>query len=240
MIKNLIAFGDSWVYGDELIDPTIPDLQWCTDPRNDQYRLSHGFPGLVANHHGWNLHNHGSNGQSLQSMIWTFEWWLDNCDTQDCVVLVGLTHPIRTSWWFSERVRQPWDPPWYRYLHSVWLESNNGKDYGKWFDFHKFWRTNAVDDGWIRKHYQTAVYFFLGACHRIGVPLVMFNVFEDMPAIPNTPVINGQSGLFKLLRDTQPGKQRPDGVWGESHPNEEGHQIIADYLINHINSCKII
>jgi len=239
-MKRLVAFGDSWVYGDELMDPSIPDLRWCTDPRNDEYRLSQGFPGLVAQHHGWRLENHGSNGQSLQSMIWTFEWWLDtNPDPGESVVMVGLTHPSRTSWWYSQRTRQAWDPPWYRYLHSLWLESANGSDYRGWYDFHKFWRAQATDDDWIRKNYQTAVYFFSGVCHRLGIPLVMFNVFEDMPEIPYSPVLNGQHGLFRLLDDTAPPRPNPAGFWGESHPNAQGHRVIADYLIYHIESCKL-
>jgi hypothetical protein len=239
-MKTLVAFGDSWVYGDELLDPTVPDLKWCTDPRNDNYRQSNGFPGLIAKHFGWSLENHASNGQSLQSMIWTFQWWVDtNPDFSESVVLVGLTHPSRHSWWFSDRVRQPWDPAWYRYLHSLWLESANGRDYNGWYDFHRFWRAKATDDEWTRKNYQTAVYFFSGFCHQHEIPLIMFNVFEDMPDIPNSSVINGKSGLFNLLRDTSPPTKNPDGVWGESHPNKDGHRIIAEYLINHIKPCKL-
>lgn len=235
-MTTLAAFGDSWVYGDELMDPTIADLQWCTDPRNDNYRLSHGFAGLTASHYRWNLENHGSNGQSLQSMMWTFDWWLDTKpDLSDSVVLVGLTHPGRHSWWHAERAQQPWDPPWYRYLHSVWLESDRGNEYGAWHDFHKFWRANATEDLWVHRNYQTAVYFFSGICDRLGLPLVMFNVFDDMPDIPHSPVVNGQSGLFRLLRDTAPPRQHPDGFWAKSHPNKEGHRVISEMLISEMD-----
>lgn len=241
MKTRLIAFGDSWTWGDELRNPAIKDLQWVSEERNTAYRLSHGFPGLVARHYGLDLENHGSNGQSLQSMIWTFEWWLDHTDRiDDCMILFGLTSADRISWWWPERQLQSNDPPWYQYLHSTWLESANGPDYKRLHDMHKIWRSYCVDDQWRRRNYQSAVYLFSGTCDRLGIPCVLFNIFSGMPQISHSPVINASTGLIDQLRDTYPGRQDEHGRWGDSHPNEAGHQIIADLLISHIDSCKLL
>lgn len=239
-LSRLIAFGDSWTWGDELRDPTITNLEWCSDDRNTAYRLSRGFPGLVANHYGLELENHGSNGQSLQSMTWTFEWWLDNTDRiDDCVILFGLTHPERTSWWWPERQLQTNDPPWYQYLHSIWLESSRGADYRDFYDMHRVWRARCADDAWARRNYQSAVYLFSGTCARLGIPAVLFNIFAGMPSIPHSPVINANTGMIKHLADTFPGRPGPNGVWGESHPNERGHEVIAKILIDHLDQQDI-
>lgn len=237
MKTRLIAFGDSWTWGDELRDPQYPDLEWVSEPRNTPYRLSHGFAGLVAKHFSLQLENHASNGQSLQSMIWTFEWWLDNnIQVDDSLVLIGLTHPDRTSWWYPQRQLTPDDPAWYRYLHSIWLESESGAAYKGWHDFHKFWRVNSMNAELSRKNYQTAVYFFAGTCERLHIPYVMFNIFGNMPIVPFDPTINKGTGLMDQLNAQAPDRR----FWAQQHPNESGHKAIADLLISHIESCKLV
>ena len=72
---KLAVFGDSWTWGDELVDPKYPERD-CCDEGNDQYRLSHCFSGLIAEHYGWEYENYGHPGASLQSTVWTFLWWL--------------------------------------------------------------------------------------------------------------------------------------------------------------------
>ena len=47
-IKQVVSFGDSWVYGDELIDPNLkkvlPDVT-THNFQNDSYRLKNCFSG---------------------------------------------------------------------------------------------------------------------------------------------------------------------------------------------------
>lgn len=241
MKTRLIAFGDSWTWGDELRDPAIPDLQWVSEDRNTPYRLANSFPGLVASHYGLSLENHGSNGQSLQSMIWTFSWWLEQTErTDDCVILIGLTNPDRTSWWWPERQLQSHDPPWYRYLHGLWLESGNGPQYKQLYDMHKIWRSYCTGDEWVQRNYQQAVHFFAGTCARLGIPCVLFNIFAGMPKMKDNPAINSGIGMIQYLNNTYPSGREENGIWGESHPNEQGHRIVADLLISHIDSCKLL
>ena len=82
-IKRIIAFGDSWTFGDELMDPQFdgwPDGGMLDHyDENKQYRLSHCYAGLVANHYGVELHNMAFPGSSLESMRWTLQWliWVD-------------------------------------------------------------------------------------------------------------------------------------------------------------------
>jgi hypothetical protein len=58
--KKIVGFGDSWMYGDELLDPELqrrdPDAHPCCY-QNDTYRDSHNFLGLVAQHYGVPMEN---------------------------------------------------------------------------------------------------------------------------------------------------------------------------------------
>ena len=51
--KKIIGFGDSWMYGDELLDPELAkqfdDAHTCWS-QNDDYRLSNNFLGLLGKH----------------------------------------------------------------------------------------------------------------------------------------------------------------------------------------------
>jgi hypothetical protein len=58
-IKRVIAFGCSWTYGDELIDPQFRHLDE-TEFRdhydeNKPWRLANCYAGLVADHYGLEL-----------------------------------------------------------------------------------------------------------------------------------------------------------------------------------------
>ena len=81
-IKKLAVFGDSWIFGDELIDPKHPEWECCFT-QNDEYRLDHCFSGLIAKELGVPYENYGQPGASLQSTIWIFLWWLNNKNVKD-------------------------------------------------------------------------------------------------------------------------------------------------------------
>ena len=79
-IKRVIAFGCSWTYGDELIDPQFRHLDE-TEFRdhydeNKPWRLANCYAGLVADHYGLELENCAFPGSSLESMRWTMNWMM--------------------------------------------------------------------------------------------------------------------------------------------------------------------
>ena len=97
--KKIVGFGDSWMFGDELLDPELqrrdPDAHPCLH-ENNTYRDSHNFLGLVAQHYGVPMENFGIAGGSMQSSMWTFLWWLDHePEPEKCLILIGHTDSDR-------------------------------------------------------------------------------------------------------------------------------------------------
>jgi hypothetical protein len=234
MIQRLVAFGDSWTYGDELIQPNRPDIQLASDPKNNDYRLRHCFAGQVARHYGWQLENLGTCGQSLQSMIWCFESWLDQNANgyNDALIVVGLTHSSRISWWDADP-----SPRTGLHRHSTVLEATPATSI--WHNIQRNWRTYSACDDLYRKQYQTAVYLFSGHCARLNIPCVMLNVFGDVPDIPHNPVDNPGQDLMGMVVDPGKGPPKSNETWAQNHPNSNGHSIIAQWIIQHIDSKQL-
>lgn len=218
MITHLVAFGDSWTYGDELV--ASKDLE--------SYRLSHSFPGLVAQHYDLIVENHGKPGASLQSMIWDFQSWISqgkNLNSSIC--LFGLTQPMRTSWYNNASGQ---------YEHSIRLFNQPVKN--DFYELNKLWATNSACTWLYAKQYETAVYLFAGLCQRFSIPSIQFNIFPNRYPILRNPVIDpDQSMKEKLLSLQETNKQQ---LMLEHHPNELGHGYIAQYLIEHINQNHLI
>ncbi len=232
-IKKLAVFGDSWVYGDELIDPTL-EIQECCSHLNNDYRLSHSFSGLLAKELGVPYENYGHPGGSLQSAIWTFLWFLDNTDWSDTACVIGLTGPDRQSWFNPEHEHMGGDDPeWNKLIHSTWVNFGSDVVPKVWQDFGKQYLTLSHDSQLSLYNYQQAVYFFDGIAKTKNIPLVQFNLYD-----PGTVI----SGCDTLLWPDQNMKDkllnRPDANKIHAplhHPNELGHQIISKELLPKVN-----
>ena len=74
-IKNIVSFGCSWPHGTELIDPNLPSAD---EQLNEPYRLSHSYPGLIAQHYGWALDDRTKVDTRLPHILLDFSDWLDN------------------------------------------------------------------------------------------------------------------------------------------------------------------
>jgi hypothetical protein len=78
--KKIAGFGDSWVFGDELLDPFYAktnNLAHAGDRQNKPYRDQHCYLGLLGQHYGVPVENYGIPGGSLDSTVWTFLKWLN-------------------------------------------------------------------------------------------------------------------------------------------------------------------
>jgi len=233
-IKQLAVFGDSWVYGDELIDPSLETQECCSHLNND-YRLSHSFSGLLAKELGVPYENYGHPGGSLQSTIWTFLWFLENRDWTDTVCVIGLTSPNRQTWYNPEHEHMDDDPKWNKFIHSTWINFGSDSIPKVWQDFGKQYLTLSDDDQLSLYNYQQAVYFFDGIAKTKNIPLVQFNLYD-----PETVI----SGCDTLLWPEQNMKDRllnrPDAKQIHApghHPNELGHQIISKELLPKVNDA---
>lgn len=225
MISRIVAFGDSWIYGDELLSKESLDAGLSiNDPKNDEYRLSHVFGNLVAKHYDLKFENRGHNAASLQSMMWEFEKWLSTDKAvNETMILVGLTAPERLSWWKDSS----------NYIHSIQLENN--KDMPQdFFALNKYFRSCCSDHELFRTNFLIAAHFFSGMCHKLRIPCVMFNIFPcRFDTGPHAEILNPRMGLAEILNEIN--KDSNLKIWGEHHPNELGHQLLADWLIQHID-----
>lgn len=227
---RIAAFGDSWVWGDELVDPQLPNAT-AVSIENTPYRESHCFVGQVGRQLNVTVENLAIPGGSLQSTIWNYLWWLNQQSTTDNVlVVVGLTDASRTSWYNPNHQVCENDQPWNRYVHSAWVKhtdcyNDNWQQLAKLHtglsDCEKLWELN----------YQQAVWFFHG--QSMTRPLLQFNVLNNWYGNWPSSLIWPDTNLRNLLRFHT-------NCWCNGrHPNELGHQIIAQALISQIESAII-
>jgi hypothetical protein len=240
--KKIVGFGDSWMYGDELLDPVLiqqrSDAHSCWH-QNDSYRTSHNFLGLLGNHYGVPVENFGIPGGSMQSSIWTFQWWLDHePDPDSCLVLVGHTDSDRMSFYNPNHKHYANDPPWNKFIHSTWVQ------YGSSVvpeDFRSMVKQQLVLTNCselARLNHMQTVLCFDGIASRKHIPIMQFHIMPadnrlDLP----TEIWPGFSTTM-WFRD-HPGNQKRELIMPGGHPNEIGHKMIADKLISTIDSATM-
>lgn len=251
MIKNLVSFGCSWTYGDELLDPALADRGLpAYDRRNNVYRDQHAYPGLIAKHYGLSYTCMAYPGASLRSMSWHFQWWLDNttdAEKQETLVLVGLTDESRVSWYNPyhqvQDINQTNDREIQRqYIHSTWLKENiDIKDepyQTEWRDLYKMYLKLSDSTPARKLNYSDCVRLFDGASARYNIPMLQFNVLAQTRD-PKLPTLLDATSLMEILVIRNKPRKEPLLAPG-LHPNEKGHRVIADYLIEKIDSAIIL
>lgn len=241
-ITKLVAFGCSWAFGDELIDPKLKEINsnaHACDSENTNYRTKHCYAGLVADHYGLELDNIAFNGSSLESMRWNLVWYLQNNPTNDVIFLVGLTNATRTSWFNPTHSSNDSDPPWNRHIHGAWLNSPNPNINENWYALHRTWLGMSYHRDWAEFNFVQTIDQFDHANSRRNIPVVQFNNLRNDYAATCPTLINPKSNFNSLLMQKQ--TQTNENYFAPNkHPNEQGHRIISDYLIKHIDSSKIL
>lgn len=243
----MVSFGCSWTYGDELIDPALEGKVEPYHWDNDAYRKAHSYPGLIADHYGWTYEDLSWNGASLQSMLWNFNWWLENSTPEhiaESFVLVGLTDESRVSWYnknYKESVRTGQSDA-HRYVHSIWINQDfdiRGEEERMeyWRELHKIHYVLSDCKDWRDTNYETVVRAFDGMAARHDLNMLQFKVLTRQHKLKVPTLIESSSALEMLvIRD----KPRRDPLFKSGqHPNEKGHQILADFLIDKIDDTLI-
>lgn len=227
---SIAVFGDSWCWGDELVDPNITDATPDLEP-NTAYRESQCFAGIIGRHYRVPVENLSIPGGSLQSTVWNYIWWRNNRSNHDrTLVLVGLTDPARISWYNPKHVSYANDAPWNRYVHSAWAAHTDCYS-NDWRDLFK--RNLVLTDSpeLHRLNYQQSLMFFDGQTR--DQSLLQFNVLSSYAEYRAESLLWPGSNLREFLK-------YHTNCWApRRHPNERGHQIIADILISHIESAII-
>jgi len=232
--KQIVGFGDSWMWGDELLSPDLvgqPNAH-PVSIENTEYRESHCFLGLLGKHYCVPTVNFGWPGGSLQSAIWCYFWWLDHGHAQDeTLVLVGHTNAIRQSFYNPNHVSYVNDPPWNKFVHSSWVHSNNKRIGYEWTDMIKL-HTMLTDCPELEiLNFRQSVEFFQGQSLARKNPIIQFSVAQPPVSLTASNLVTESSSLANILDQTT---TAPGG-----HPNEIGHEVVRDYLISHINRVII-
>ena len=240
--KKIVGFGDSWMYGDELLDPELirqsPNAHTCWY-QNDQYRTTHNFLGLLGQHYSVPIENFGIPGGSMQSSIWTFQWWLDHePDPESCLIMVGHTDSDRLSFYNPDHRSFSNDPPWNRFVHSSWVEYGSDvvpKDFRTMIK-QQLVLTNCPELS--RLNYQQTVQLFDGVAARKNLNVMQFHVMPAEVEMDLPTVIWPGFSTTRWFRD-HPGNQQRELIMPNGHPNEIGHQMIAKKLISTIDSATM-
>lgn len=159
-MKELIAFGCSFIQGQGLTNPEQDNIAAC-----------------VARLLGLQIDNRGVPGSSLEDMVWQFKDWLDHChDPQRHLVLFGLTDSYRQS--FLGRDGTLLRPiPAYLSGNQKTLE---GWDSG-WKSFLDFWFTNFDIDQMARQRYWWVTTVLGAMCSKHDIKCAVFHVWEPPP-----------------------------------------------------------
>ena len=243
-IKRVIAFGCSWTYGDELVDPQFRHLDE-TEFRdhydeNKPWRLANCYAGLVADHYGLELENCAFPGSSLESMRWTMNWMMQTRnDLEDTLWLVGLTNATRISWFNPLHQVSQKDPPWNRHLHSTWLTQPNPDIDDNWFQLQKLWLGMSYHREWADYNHKMTVNLFDYAQQRTGATVIQFNVLPNNYQTTAPTLLYNNSSWQEIL-NTKRKELKIEPFASGGHPNEKGHEIISKHLLEHIKYANIL
>jgi hypothetical protein len=232
--KKIVGFGDSWMWGDELLDPVLVD-----HPRahpvlmeNTSYRETHCFLGLLGQHYGVPTENFGIAGGSLQSTIWNYLWWLEHDpNPQDCLVLVALTSADRHSFYNPNHHRYANDPPWNQYIHSAWVHSEVGNIKTEWVDMVKKHMILTDCKQLSDLIYAQTVLFFDGQIQDTAGVLQFNSILPQK--LMQRPSLLWPDLALQVMFSKLPHRQHLLAPGG--HPNVAGHDWIAQLLIPEID-----
>ena len=231
-LEKIVAFGDSFVWGDELLDPRLAQNIAAHPVMQDNtiYRESHCFLGLLGANYSRPTENFGWPGASLQSMIWTYLWWMQNesVPLDRCLVLVGLTESWRMSFFNPRHTGHGNDPPWNRFKHATWFtDQSNDKD---WTDMYKRYLLLTDCTALHRLNLLQALLFFHGQRQQHSA-LFQFKTMASVETGREDLLLWPESDLASTLKKF--GTDRM--LCQKGHPNEQGHRLIADRLIAEID-----
>ena len=229
---KIVGFGDSWMWGDELLDPTLVDHEHAHPVlmENTPYREEHCFLGQLGKHYTVPVENFGIAGGSLQSTIWTYLWWLEHetVPLERCAVLIGLTDPNRQTFYNPNHVAYANDPDWNRFVHSSWIHSGNTSMSQAWVQMVKSHMVLTDCDQVHKLNYKQTVLFFEGQSHYQTGPLLQFNTMFGVLQINASTLYWPNQSLNHIL-ESHPNKRELFAPMG--HPSEKGHAVLRDSLI---------
>lgn len=237
-VNKIVGFGDSWMYGDELLDPHLlanyPDAHTCWY-QNTDYREAKCFLGLIGDRYKLPTRNFGIPGGSLQSTIWTYLWWLEREPSpQDALVLLVLTEADRQSFYNPNYIHYSNDPQWNKFVHSTWVEYGASVVPTEWRDMVKRHTVLTVCEEFRVLNYLQTLLFFDGHAARNNIPMIITHTAEPPMQRPCSLIPWSDHDWCHFFRD-HPKNQNRELIKEYGHPNELGHEVIRDALIPEID-----
>jgi hypothetical protein len=232
--KKIVGFGDSWMYGDELLDPTVN--QHYSHPDNDHYRNSNCFLGRLGCHYQVPTENHGVSGGSLQSTVWKFIQWLNRePDPDQALILIALTESDRFSY-----INPTASLEKYQMVHSTWIEADDVSVPPEFKTLIKQQTVLTTCDTGSALNYQQTVLLFDGVAARNNLKLLQFHVASPNMQLSNIPTLLDPTRSLTqwFVHDIQPIHDRKY-IHLDGHPNELGSELVKDRLISLIDSCTM-
>jgi hypothetical protein len=232
-IQKIVGFGDSWMFGDELLDPALAQQDHeahCCWIQNIEYRETHCFLGLLGAHYGLPTENFGIPGGSLRSTIWTYLWWIQNePEPANCLVLLFLTEPDRQSFYNPNHVHYSNDPPWNKFVHSTWVQHGSSVIGPEFTDMIKRHIVLTHDKEHSILNYLEAMMFFDGQACRQGFHLLQYHGAPRITDFSVPTLKHPEFDWITHFRDRTDNQKR-ELLMAGGHPNEKGHAIISDLL----------
>ena len=240
--RRIVGFGDSWMYGDELLDPELaasdPEAHSCWS-QNVDYREQNCFLGRLAKHYGVAYENFGIPGGSIRSTIWTYLWWIQKQTVpNDSLVLVCITESDRESFYNPDHVHYSNDPEWNKFVHSTWVEFGSSVISQQWRDMAKRHLVLTNSAGLRALNYLECLMFFDGQAARHNLPLLQFNTMPAEVDLVVPSLIWPDFCWSHFFRDHADNQKR-ELIMPNGHPNEKGHAMMAQMLIPEID-CVIL
>jgi hypothetical protein len=230
---RIVGFGDSWVYGDELIDPALahtPGVR-CSDNKNKRYRENNCFLGLLGKHYNVPVENYGIPGGSLQSTIWMYLTWMQITAHQySSLILVWLTESDRNSFYNPASMYPGKD----QFVHTTWIDSGIDVTPREFSTLVKQFQVLSNCRELAALNYLQTVLFFDGQAARNQLFLLQFNGASPPCRAAAPTLIDPNMNWIEYFRD-HPNNQQRQLVMPGDHPNEKGHEIIRDRLITEID-----
>jgi hypothetical protein len=161
---------------------------------------------------------------SLQSMIWTALWWVNNHDVSDSLAIAALTLDHRTSWYQDNVPGRT--PEWNMHTHSAWEQTS-----GHWTQVKQNYFQYSQGDMLDQYQRQQAVLCFDSIADRYQIPVVQFDIHPDQTPYYGKQHAYAGEAAWNWIEDNRA---------KDKHPNKQGHVLIANRLISWIESVKLM
>ena len=226
MIKKIVGFGDSWIYGEGLTPNNTPADMPTYDLRRpvleEQYRHKHCLLGQIGKNLNLPTVNLGISGGSLATTQWEFfKWYNSTNNPSEYLIIIGLTFDNRDSWWTTTDHGR-------NYMHSSASDNSVQASDHKWSYIKKWMLVNSENAELHQARYWIAVNFFDSFCKTHNISLLQFNIFHPTKIYQadslHSPSENSMTILNKINDST--GQCMISAC---SHPNEKGAKWLADY-----------